>query len=182
MIVCACRKEVTVLVRPLRKNLPFFPSLSYRKDVQLNEPIKRIFLDPFGRIVLVSLKSKSEVLVLVSSTNSLKQKGRGIKFGNNASFRLSSVCWCNRFLKPSSGETVALLAGEDGSIYEVSIGPDGDTTFCNEVYPNFRSILAAKESQEKLTGILCDPKTSYADPSNVFVVLTTQKFVAENRK
>lgn len=141
------------------------------QDVDLSDAINKIFLDPFGRILLVSTRDKREVFILVSSTNSLKLK-KSIRFTNNPSFVLASVSWCNRFLQ-SQNEVIALLAGQDGSIYEVSIRIDGELISCNEVYPAFKTIM--NTSRDSITGIYCDVERAYEDFTNLFVVITTQK-------
>jgi len=135
----------------------------------MNDVISKIFLDPFGRLVLVSTRDKREVHILVSSANSLKLNKKSIR--PNPTFVLVSVTWCNRFLQQN--DVVALLAGQDGSIYEISIRPDGEVSPCIEVYPSFKSIMDT--NRENVTGIYCDVKSAYEDNTNIFVVITTQK-------
>jgi len=110
------------------------------------------------------------VHILVSSANSLKLK-KAIRFSNTTSFILASVSWCNRFLQQN--DVVALLAGQDGSIYEVLIRSDGELLSCTEVYLSFKSIMHI--NKDSVTGIYCDVKSNYEDNKNVFVVITTQK-------
>jgi len=137
----------------------------------MSDVISKVFLDPFGRLVVVSTRDKREVYILVSSANSLKLNKKAIRFSNTTSFPLVSVTWCNRFLQQN--DAVALLAGQDGSIYEVSIRSDGEVLYSNEVYPSFKLIMDT--SRENVTGIYCDVKSSYEDNTNIFVVITTQK-------
>jgi len=136
----------------------------------MSDAISKVFLDPFGRLVIVSTRDKREVFILVSSANSLKLNKRSIRIPNPA-FILASVSWCNRFLQQN--DAVALLAGQDGSIYEISIRPDGEYSPVTEVYPSFKNIM--ETSKDSVTGIYCDVKSSYEENTNVFVVLTTQK-------
>lgn len=140
-------------------------------EVHMSDVINKVFLDPFGRLVIVSTRDKREVYILVSSVNSLKLNKKCIRFPASISFVLASVSWCNRFFQQN--ETIALLAGQDGSIFQVTIQPDGEWVLSNEVYPSFKTILAS--SHEELTGIYCDVKMSYDDNSNLFVVITTKK-------
>ena len=141
-------------------------------DVQIPDVISKVFLDPFGRLVLVSTRDKRDVYILVSSSNSLKLNKKPIRFGPSPTFVLASVSWCNRFLQPAN-EAVALLAGQDGSIYEAMIRADGELSVCNEVYPAFKVIMDG--NKDIVTGIYCDVKCAYEDNTNVFVVITTQK-------
>ncbi|CAF1189824.1 unnamed protein product [Rotaria sordida] len=141
-------------------------------EVQMPDAISKVFLDPYGRLVIVSTRDKRDVYILVSSTNSLKLIKKPIRFGNATSFILVSVSWCNRFLQQQN-DVVALLAGQDGSIYEVSIRSDGELSSCNEVYPSFKSIMDM--NRDSVTGIYCDVKSAYEDNTNIFVVITTQK-------
>jgi hypothetical protein len=134
--------------------------------------ISKVSLDPFGRLVLVSTRDKRDVYILVSSSNSLKLNKKPIRFATSPQFVLASVSWCNRFLQPQN-EVIALLAGQDGSIYEVQIRSDGELSVCNEVYPGFRTIM--EFNKDIVTGIYCDVKCAYEDNTNVFVVVTTQK-------
>lgn len=136
------------------------------------DSIRKIFLDPTGQIVLVSTREKRDVYVLISSNNSLKLCKKPLKLPNSTSFVLASVSWCNRFLKQTN-DIVALLAGQDGTIYEVSIRNDGDCTYCNEVYPSFRSVLNSKT--DSVSGIYCDVKSTQKDNGNIFIVITTQR-------
>lgn len=140
-------------------------------DIHMSDVINKVFLDPTGRLVIVSTRDKREVHILVSSVNSLKLHKKPIRFPTSPSFVLASVSWCNRFFQQN--ETIALVAGQDGSIFQVTIQPDGDWALSNEVYPSFKTILAT--SREELTGIYCDVKSSYEDNSNLFVVITTKK-------
>jgi hypothetical protein len=135
--------------------------------------ISKVFLDPFGRLVLVSTRDKRDIYVLVSSSNSLKLNKKSIRFPNTPSFTLVSVSWCNRFLQQN--DVVALLAGQNGSIYEIIIRPDGEWSIGsgNELYPSFKSFI--DPSRDGITGIYCDVKSAYEDNTNVFVVITTQK-------
>ncbi|CAF4139127.1 unnamed protein product [Rotaria sp. Silwood2] len=141
-------------------------------EVQIPDAINKVFLDPYGRLVIVSTRDKREVYILVSSTNSLKLIKRPIRFGNAISFGLVSVSWCNRFLQQQN-DVVALLAGQDGNIYEVLIRSDGELAWCNEVYPSFKSFMDM--NKDSVTGIYCDVKSAYEDNTNIFVVITTQK-------
>lgn len=133
--------------------------------------ISKVFLDPFGRLVIASTRDKRDTYILVSSTGSLKLNKKPIRFGSSTSFVLASVSWCNRFLQQN--DVVALLAGQDGSIYEVSIRSDGELSSCTEVYPTFKAVMDVHK--DRVTGIYCDVKTAYEDNTNVFVVITTQK-------
>jgi hypothetical protein len=136
--------------------------------------ISKVFLDPQGRLILVSTRDKRDVYILTSSTNSLKLNKKPIRFGNSTSFNLVSVTWCNRFIQQN--DAVALVAGQDGSIYEILIRSDGEgLLLCNEVYPTFKTIM--ETNRDSVTGIYCDVKSAYEDNTNVFVVITTQKFV-----
>lgn len=137
----------------------------------MSDVISKVFLDPFGRLVIVSTRDKREVYILVSSVNSLKLNKKFLRFPTTSPFVLASVSWCNRFFQQN--EAIALLAGQDGSIFQISIQPDGEWLLSNEVYPSFKTILAS--SREELTGIYCDVKTSYEDNNNLFVVITTRK-------
>jgi hypothetical protein len=134
------------------------------------DAIGKIFLDPLGRLVIVSSRDKRDVYILVSSVNALKLNKKPIRF-SNSNFILASVSWCNRFLQQN--DTVALLAGQDGTIYEVSIRQDGEYSTPTEVYPSFKMVM--DNSRDSVTGIYCDVKSSYEENSNLFVVLTTQK-------
>ena len=134
--------------------------------------ISKVFLDPYGRLVLVSTRDKRDVYILVSSANSLKLNKKALRFGNTTSFVLVSVSWCNRFLQQQN-DVIALLAGQDGSIYEVQIRSDGESMACNEVYPSFKLIM--ETNRDSVTGIYCDVKSAYEDNTNVFVVITTHK-------
>ncbi|UJR25410.1 hypothetical protein I4U23_006757 [Adineta vaga] len=142
------------------------------QDAQIPDVISKVFLDPYGRIVLVSTRDKREIYVLLSSPNSLKLIKKPIRLGNNSSFTLVSVTWCNRFLQ-TQNDVVALLAGQDGRIFEVLIRADGEVLFSNEVFPTFKSIMDS--IGDSVTGIYCDVKSAYEDNTNVFVVITTQK-------
>jgi hypothetical protein len=142
-------------------------------DVQIPDVISKVFLDPYGRLILVSTRDKREVFILTSSTNSLKLNKKPIRFGNNTSFILASVSWCNRFLQQQN-DIVALVAGQDGSIFEVLIRSDGELLLSNEVYPSFKIIMDT--NRDSVTGIYCDVKSAYEDNTNVFVVITTQKY------
>ncbi|CAF1194677.1 unnamed protein product [Adineta ricciae] len=142
------------------------------QDAQIPDVISKVFLDPFGRIVLVSTRDKRDIYVLVSSPNSLKLIKKPIRLGVNSSFVLASVTWCNRFIQ-TQNDVVALLAGQDGRIFEVLIRADGELLFSTEVYPNFKSIMDC--IADSVTGIYCDVKSAYEDNTNVFVVITTQK-------
>ena len=135
----------------------------------MSDPIEKMFLDPSGRLLIVSSR-KHDVYVLVSSPNALKFNKKSIRF-SNPNFVLAYVSWCNRFLHQN--DTVALLAGQDGSIYEVSIRPDGECSTPVEVYPSFKTVM--EKSRDSVTGIYCDVKSSYDENSNLFVVITTQK-------
>jgi hypothetical protein len=146
--------------------------LQFKIEVPIPDAISKVFLDPFGRLVLVSTRDKRDVYILVSSTNTLKLNKKPIRFANAPSFVLVSVSWCNRFLQQPN-EIVALLAGQDGSIYEILIKSDGELAFCNEVYPSFKSIMDI--NKDSVTGIYCDVKSAYEDNSNIFTVITTQK-------
>lgn len=137
----------------------------------MSDTINKIFLDPTGRLVIVSTRDKREVHILASSVNSLKLHKRPVRFPTPTPFVLASVSWCNRFFQHN--ETVALLAGQDGSLFQITIQPDGDWILSNEVYPSFKTILAT--IREEVTGIYCDVKSSYEDNSNLFVVITTKK-------
>lgn len=134
--------------------------------------ISKVFLDPYGRLALVSTRDKREVYILVSSSNSLKLNKKPLRFATSPQFVLASVSWCNRFLQ-SPNEVVALLAGQDGSIYEVQIRSDGEPSLCNEVYPAFKGIMDV--NKDIVAGIYCDVKFAYEDNTNIFVVVTTQK-------
>ena len=136
------------------------------------DAINKVFLDPFGKLAIVSTRDKRDVYILISSTGSLKLNKKPIRFAPNSSFVLVSVSWCNRFLQPPN-DAVALLAGQDGSIFEVSIRPDGEWTSCNEVYSSFKAIMDG--NKDSVTSIYCDVKIAYEENSDVFVVITTQK-------
>ncbi|CAF0851600.1 unnamed protein product [Adineta steineri] len=146
------------------------PASSFQ-DVQIPDTINKVFLDPTGRLVIVSTRDKRDIYILVSSAYTLKLNKKSIRLGNSSSFVLASVSWCNRFLQ-TQNDVVALLAGQDGSIYELSIR-DGEVIFSIEVYPVFKTIMEG--NQDTLTGIYCDVKSAYEDNTNVFVVITTQK-------
>jgi hypothetical protein len=122
--------------------------------------------------VLVSTRDKRDIYILLSSTNSLKLNKKPIRLGNNTAFVLASVSWCNRFLQ-TQNDVVALLACQDGSIYEVLIRSDGELLSSNEVYPSFTTIM--QTNRDSVTGIYCDVKSAYEDNTNIFVVITTQR-------
>ncbi|CAF1610147.1 unnamed protein product [Rotaria magnacalcarata] len=162
--------EKTIQRRCLDETPKDGKSSSIFAEVQIPDAISKVFLDPFGRLLIVSTRDKRDVYTLVSSPNSLKLNKKPIRFANNLSFVLVSVSWCNRFLQQN--DAVALLAGQDGSIYEALIRADGEMLSCNEVYPSFKTVL--EKNRDRVTGIYCDVKCAYEENANIFVVITTQ--------